>query len=352
MPRSFDASATAAGLAQDLAAHIADKVVLTTGVSPNSIGATFVEALAAHARPRLLILAGRSLSKLQQTADAVAVASASSSCSSCSSSSSAIETRLLQLDLTSLDAVRTAAAVVHGWADVPAIDVLVNNAGVMAVSDYTLSKDGVELQFAVNHLAHFLFTNLLMGKIVAATDGGRVVNVSSDGHRLAPIRWGDWNFRDGKTYNKWQAYGQSKTANMLFSVALAAKLGGGDGSSSSSSDKATLLAFSLHPGVVPSNLGSHLDWENDIADLRTLEASLGNAQAWQDFKFVTEQEGAATHVYAAFEPSLSERNGAYLQESRIADPWTDTVRPWATDKTEAMRLWKLSEQLVGEEFEH
>lgn len=161
-------------------AEIKDKVVLTTGPSPTSIGATFVEAIA-RAQPALIILAGRNLSKLRKTADAI------------SQKQPQVPVRLLQLDLGSLAAVREAAAEVKSWDDVPHIDVLVNNAGIMATK-FALSPDGFENQFATNHLGHFLFTNLIMDKVLASRSP-RVVNVSSDGHRLGPIRWADYNFR-------------------------------------------------------------------------------------------------------------------------------------------------------------
>lgn len=127
-----------------------------------------------------LILAARSPAKLEQTARAIEVASPG------------VKTKSLELALDSLVAVREAAQTVLSWADVPVIDVLVNNAGIMAV-EYKLSSDGFESQLATNHLGHFLFTNLIMDKILAASSP-RIVNVSSGGHRLGHFRWDDYNF--------------------------------------------------------------------------------------------------------------------------------------------------------------
>ncbi|KAL4865580.1 hypothetical protein BDV12DRAFT_188063 [Aspergillus spectabilis] len=323
MAGSFNATSTADELVRHFSAEIKGRVVLTTGPSPTSIGATFVESLA-KAEPALIILAGRSTAKLQKTADAI------------SQISSQVPVRLLQLDLGSLAAVREAAAQVNGWDDVPRIDVLVNNAGIMA-TDFSLSPEGFENQFATNHLGHFLFTNLIIDKILASS-APRVVNVSSDGHRLSPIRWGDYNFQEGETYNKWSAYGQSKTANVLMAVSLAAKLG-----------SKGLQAYSLHPGVIFStSLSGNLDAEDDFSALKVLDKALGNAEGWGDFSPKSNQQGAATTVYASFEPGLQNQNGAYLQDCHVADPWTETVKPWATDKVEAERLWKLSEKLVDD----
>ena len=182
MVRSYSATATAGELSTDLAHEIKGKVILATGVSPKSLGATFLETIASG-QPALLILAGRDNTKLQRAANAI------------TTSHSHVQVRLLQLDLGTLAAVRESAAVVNSWDDVPHIDVLVNSAGIMA-SDFALSPDGFETQLATNHLGHFLFTNLIMDKILASKSP-RVVNISSDGHRLSPIRWGDYNFRVG-----------------------------------------------------------------------------------------------------------------------------------------------------------
>jgi flavin-binding protein dodecin len=179
MLAAHDAQTTASELVGELASEIKGKVVLTTGVSPKGLGAFFVEAIA-KAEPTMLILAGRNTAKTSQTADAVKAANTS------------VETRVLELDLGSLAAVRRAADVVRSWADVSCIDVLVNNAGIMAV-DFKLSPEGYENQLATNYLGPFLFTNLILDKIIASSSP-RVVNVSSDGHRLNPIRWYDYNF--------------------------------------------------------------------------------------------------------------------------------------------------------------
>ncbi|KAH8895933.1 NAD(P)-binding protein [Thozetella sp. PMI_491] len=327
MVRQFNTDTTGDELIKVLGSEIKGKVVLTTGVTKGGIGGTFVETIA-KAGPALLILASRNLTKTQETADAIHAAAPD------------VKVRLLQLNLGSLAAVCEAAATVNAWDDVPSIDVVVNNAGLMA-TDFALTEDGFESQFGTNHLGHFLFTNLIMSKVLAS-QGRRIVSVSSDGHRLNPMRWADHNFSNGETYNRWHAYGQSKTANILMALSLAEKLGPRHG----------LVAVSLHPGVVEGTaLGSHLDWNDAYPGLMAADKALGNAEGWNiEFKYKSQQRGIATHVYAAFEPSLKEHNGTYLQDSRIADPLTDTVKPWATSPVEAERLWKISEKLVGQEF--
>ncbi|KAF4999591.1 hypothetical protein FGRMN_2339 [Fusarium graminum] len=308
-------TSTAHQVTQDYASIIKDKTILTTGVSPGGLGAIFVEAIAA-AGPELAILAGRSISKLQQTADGL------------SAKYPTLKVKLLTLDLSSLKSVRDAAEEVNGWTDAPKIDVLVNNAGIMA-TDFKLTEDGFEGQFASNHLGHFLFTNLVMDKILAS-ESPRVVSVSSSGHRLGAIRWGDPHFSNGEFYNKWSAYGQSKTANMLFAISLAEKLG-----------NRGLQAYSLHPGaILETSLGNHLEGLDSLIEA---DRALGDPWGWADWSTVpvSAEVGAATHVFAAFDPDLKEHNGAYLLECRLADPFTDTVRPWATSSIEAELLWRL-----------
>lgn len=180
MVREYTKDTTASELIKDLAGEIANKTILVTGVSQGTLGGIFLQYIA-EANPSRLILAGRSLSKAQQTADTLKAAHPD------------IDVRTLQIDLSSLAAVREAAAEVNSWEDVPHIDVLVNNAGIMAVP-HQVSVDGFEMQFASNHFCPFLFTNLIMDKILASKTP-RIVNVSSSGHRLNPIRFFDYNFR-------------------------------------------------------------------------------------------------------------------------------------------------------------
>jgi NAD(P)-dependent dehydrogenase (short-subunit alcohol dehydrogenase family) len=179
MPAPYDANTTTTELVTDYKALIKNKIILTTGVTPGSLGGSFVQSLA-KAEPACLILAGRNTAKLEQCVCDLQTANPK------------LKTRTLQIDLGSLKSVRSAADQVNSWSDIPAIDVLVNNAGIMA-TEYGLSEDGVESQFATNHLGPFLFTNLIMGKILRS-ESPRVVMVTSDGHRLSPVRFDDYNF--------------------------------------------------------------------------------------------------------------------------------------------------------------
>jgi NAD(P)-dependent dehydrogenase (short-subunit alcohol dehydrogenase family) len=190
MSPPYGRDTTGEEIAEDLAEHITNKCILITGVSPGGLGAHFAQTISVHS-PKLIILAGQNLSKCQQTADEI------------DKKSPGVATRLLQLDLGSQESVRKAASEVNAYSQDIKIDVLVNNAGIMACP-FSRTKEGLERQFGTTHIGHFLFTNLIIGKLlgdglgVGISDTGRpiarVVSVASDGHRMSPIRW-DWNFQ-------------------------------------------------------------------------------------------------------------------------------------------------------------
>jgi NAD(P)-dependent dehydrogenase (short-subunit alcohol dehydrogenase family) len=172
---NFTKDSTAAEVATVLAAQIAGKVVLITGCSPKGLGATAAMAMASH-KPALIILAGRTRSLIEETEKSILAQTPD------------VNIRLLIFDLASLKSVREAAVEVNKY---PAnIDVLINNAGIMA-TPLEKTVDGFESQFGVNHLGHFLFTMLILGKIPR---GGRIVNVSSAGYAFGGVRFDDPNF--------------------------------------------------------------------------------------------------------------------------------------------------------------
>jgi NAD(P)-dependent dehydrogenase (short-subunit alcohol dehydrogenase family) len=159
----------------------------------------------------MLILLGRDLSKIQPVIDEVAKVSPTT------------VAKFVEVRLDSLASVRKAAQQILDDAEIPSIDVLLNNAGIMACP-YATTEDAIERQFATNHVGHFLLTNLIMPKVLAATPVGRIVNVSSYGNVLSDILE-DPNFGDGKDYNPFVSYGQSKAANILFAVEINKRLG-------------------------------------------------------------------------------------------------------------------------------
>ncbi|MDT3500603.1 SDR family NAD(P)-dependent oxidoreductase [Stenotrophomonas maltophilia] len=234
------------------------------------------------------------------------------------------------LDLTDLASVRRFAEDIV--ASGRRVRYVINSAGVMACPQ-TRVGPGAELQFATNHLGHFALVNLLWPAIA---DGGRVVSVSSAGHHFSPIRWDDINFLQG--YDKWQAYGQSKTANVLFAVHLDL-LGRERG----------IHAFALHPGAIITPLQRHVPREEMIAlGWMTEDGAPANPDALK-----TPQQGAATQVWAATSPLLEGKGGRYCEDCDVAvlasdDPQAlSGVKPYAIDRVQAQRLWELSARLTG-----
>ena len=244
----------------------------------------------------------------------------------------AAELEPLLMDLADLDSVRAAAASV--LQRYPAIDLLINNAGVMACP-LMRTAQGFEMQFGTNHLGHFVFTGLIAQALLAAAPA-RVVNLSSGGHKFANVNFEDPNYQQ-REYDKWQAYGESKTANALFSVALDARLRGRG-----------VRAFAVHPGVIMTGLARHMD-EADFALLS--ERAPGDAP----LSFKTLEQGAATTVWAAVAPELSDEGGIYLENCQIAQPAVQGgdsgVESYALDAQAAERLWTLSEKLAGQAFD-
>jgi NAD(P)-dependent dehydrogenase (short-subunit alcohol dehydrogenase family) len=236
------------------------------------------------------------------------------------------------LDLADLDSVRGFAdGFLHSGRS---IDILINNAAVMANPE-TRVGPGWESQFATNHLGHFALTNLLWPAL-ASGDGARVVSVSSRGHKYSAIRWDDIDFERG--YDKWEAYGQAKTATVLFALELD-RLGHGSG----------VRAFSVYPGGILTPLQRHLE-KQEMIDLGWIDEQ-GNVLA----RFKTPPQGAATSAWAATSPQLEGMGGVYCEDcdiARVADPDSEAgraagVNPWAIDPDQARRLWTLSAQLTG-----
>ncbi|MBB3392676.1 NAD(P)-dependent dehydrogenase (short-subunit alcohol dehydrogenase family) [Rhizobium sp. BK275] len=232
-----------------------------------------------------------------------------------------------RLDLSDLESVRRFAE--RFVASGRKADMVINSAGIMACPE-TLIGPGWEAQFATNHLGHFALVNRLWPAIAS---GARVVAVSSGAHGITPIRWDDIQFTKG--YDRWQAYGQSKTANALFAVQLD-RLGRDTG----------IRAFSLHPGKILTPLQRHLQKEEMVA-AGWIDAE-GNAI---DPSFKTPAQGAATQVWAATSPQLAGLGGIYCADCNVAvisdDGAETSVRAYAVDPDEAARLWALSAELTG-----
>jgi NAD(P)-dependent dehydrogenase (short-subunit alcohol dehydrogenase family) len=234
-----------------------------------------------------------------------------------------------ELDLADLDSVASFAD--RFLASGRSVDLVIGNAAVMACPE-TRVGPGWEAQLATNHLGHFALVNRLWPAITAG-GGARVVSVSSSGHRRSGIRWDDVQMT--RDYDKWNAYGQAKTANALFAVHLDA-VGQASG----------VRAFSVHPGGILTPLQRHLTTAEQVA-MGWIDED-GNAL---NPGFKTPEQGAATAVWAATSPQLDGMGGVFCEDVDIAVPWTEGavhgVREWATDPRQAARLWALSAELTG-----
>ena len=212
------------------------------------------------------------------------------------------------------------------------LHMLVNNAGIMAVP-FTRTARGFELQFATNHLGHFQLTACLWPALLKA-QGARVVALTSRGHAFASVDLEDPSF-EHRPYDKWSAYGQSKSANALFALALDTR-----------GEKLGVRAFSVHPGAVATELARSIPEE----ELRALRAA--NPRT-----FKMPPAGAATSVWCATSSMLDGMGGVYCEDVDIGEPVTADskeprgVRPWIMDRDLADRLWTRSEAWTGVRFE-
>jgi NAD(P)-dependent dehydrogenase (short-subunit alcohol dehydrogenase family) len=216
------------------------------------------------------------------------------------------------------------------------LSLLINCAGVMA-SPLTRDVDGHESQFAINHLGHFRLVCGLWQALVAAR-AARVVAVSSRGHQIAGVDFDDIDFIH-RPYDKWAAYGQSKTANALFAMGLDQR-GSGQG----------VRAFSLHPGQILTDLGRHLS-SAEIAAFDVFDEH-GQQKVVPEVGLKNLEQGAATGLWCATSPALNGKGGVYCEDCNIA-PVNDAesgrkgVASWAANPEFAERLWSISEEWTG-----
>lgn len=293
--------------------------MVITGTSANGLGAhTAIELAKAQTPPARFILLARSASKVQPVIDAIKAINSS------------IKASFVSISLDSLASVRAAAnEVLSNLGRDGKIDILVNNAGIMA-KPFGKTEDGIENQFATNHVGHFLLTKMLYPVIKAAGPEARVVNLTSVGYRLGPFRPDDYNFGDGSNYDEWSGYGQSKTASVLFSQGLAAR---------------GVTSFSVHPGtIMTTSLANGMDMSlfekvDEVARRNTGKGFEIDAQK-------TVEQGVATTIVAVTDPRIVSESGSYLANCQVED-----VYDYAKDPVQVEKLWNLSERLIGEKFE-
>ena len=287
----------------DSQAKLQDKTVIITGGNTGIGKETAIDLAKRGAR---IILACRNQSKGTEALKEIIQASGSNN------------VVLRSLDLASFKSIRDFATDINKNED--RLDILINNAGVM-FCPYMETQDGYEMQFGTNHLGHFLLTNLLLNKLKACSPS-RIVTVSSEGHIYGKVNFDD--LLGKKQYSAYQAYFQSKLANVLFTRELGKRLQG-----------TGVTTYSLHPGAVNTELSRHLSLSK-VSILSALVAPI----FWMFLK--TPRNGAQTTIYCAVDPSLNNVTGQYFADCRPKN-----CAKQGCDDGVAKKLWEVSEELTG-----
>jgi NAD(P)-dependent dehydrogenase (short-subunit alcohol dehydrogenase family) len=297
------------------------KRILVTGVSAG-LGVETARALAAHGAQ--VVGAARNLDKARVATGQVRADAANGG-----------GLELVELDLASLASVRACADALV--ADGRPFDVVIANAGVMACPK-SFTADGFETQFGTNHLGHFVLVNRIAGLI---KPGGRLVNLSSSGHRFADVDLDDPNF-ERTPYAEFVAYGRSKTANVLFAVEFDRRHGA-EG----------IRATAVHPGGIQTELGRYMTAE--VRDQLMANVNANQPQGAPAFSWKTIPQGAATSVWAAVVAPADAVGARFCEDCHVAEIVDDPglragVRAYALDPERARALWTKSEEMVGERF--
>ncbi len=325
MVEVFGATSTTEDVLSGVRLH--RKRILVTGVSAG-LGVETARSLASHGAQ--VVGAARDLTKARAATTEVRKAA--------EASGGGFE--LIELDLASLKSVRTCADKLLAKKEL--FDVVIANAGVMA-TPFSLTMDGFETQFGTNHLGHFLFVNRIAPLI---RKGGRLINLSSAGHRFSPVDLDDPNF-ERTPYDPFVAYGRSKTANILFAVAFDQR-----------HRNRGVRAAAVHPGVIQTELGRYIDPVQIQSMIEQMTKQLA-AEGKSTFQWKSIPQGAATSVWAGVVAAADEIGGRYCENCHVGQlvaehvsisGVSEGVRAYALDPNTAEALWKKSEQLVGESF--
>jgi len=307
--------------------NLKGKRILVTGVSAG-LGVETARSLVAHGAQ--VVGAARDLNKANAATEQVRKEAAVNGGSFA----------LVELDLANLKSVRACADSLLAKGEV--FDVIIANAGVMA-TPLGQTTDGFETQFGTNHLGHFVLINRIASLI---RDGGRLINLSSSGHRYSNVDLDDPNF-ERTPYEPFVAYGRSKTANILFAVAFDKR----------HRDRG-VRAAAVHPGGIQTELGRYVEagrFEKLLGEINRQLAAEGKAP----FQWKSIPQGAATSVWAAVVASPDKVGGQYCENCHVGrivpddvaiTPISEGVRAYALDAKTAEALWKKSEEMVGESF--
>ncbi|KAJ7055723.1 NAD-P-binding protein [Mycena amicta] len=318
----FSAATTAEEVADALSNWIQGKNVLVTGTSLNGIGYETARAIAKHAN--LVVITGYNQERLKRSATAI------------TTSVPTANIRCLDLDLSSLAAVRKAAAEVNTYPE--PLHILIHNAA-RPMCQFQLTTDNRESQIATGHVGPFLFTKLLLPKLLASRASAdsdssdfapRVVFVSSIAHSLGAGTGVDFStlvHPDPVRYNAGDAYAQTKSANILSAIELSRRSQG------------RIKSYSLCPGLIHTNM---IDHPTALPELHADGKPDTTKLEWK-----TLEQGAATTLVAAFDPRIADQPGSYLDDCILAN---ESVAPHSSDPANAKKLWELTESIIGEEF--
>jgi NAD(P)-dependent dehydrogenase (short-subunit alcohol dehydrogenase family) len=321
----FGAESTTEDVLQGV--NLKGKRILVTGVSAG-LGVETARALVAHGAH--VVGAARDLKKAEGATAQVRKDAAANGGSF----------ELIEVDLGSLKSVRAAADKLLAKGE--QFDVVIANAGVMA-TPFGKTVDGFETQFGTNHLGHFVLVNRIAPLI---RDGGRLVNLSSAGHRFSDVNLDDPNF-ERTEYEPWVGYGRSKTANILFAVEFDKRHRGRG-----------VRAVAVHPGGIATELARHIDTSVIVKRIEEINQQLA-AEGKEPFKWKTVPQGAATSVWAGVVADSDEVGGKYCENCQVGTVVPDGttmsmvsggVFAYALNEKSAEALWKRSEELVGETF--
>ena len=314
MAKTFGAESTADEVLEGV--DLAGKRVLVTGVSAG-LGVETARSLVAHGAT--VVGTARDLTKARR-----ALAQAGNP-----------QVDLIEVDLASLSSVRKATDDLLARAK--PFDVIIANAGVMACPQGK-TQDGFETQFGTNHLGHFVFINRLVPLL---RPGARVVTLSSAGHQISDVDLEDPNF-ERTPYQAFTAYGRSKTANVLYAVALDSRLKGRG-----------VRATAIHPGGIQTELGRHLTPE--LIEQMMARINRGASGQAPAFRFKTVPQGSATSVWSGFVASADAVGGHYCEDCHVCEVNDDATsrvgaRSYALNLAHANDLWRKSEEMVAEHF--
>ncbi|TLD20278.1 hypothetical protein PspLS_08703 [Pyricularia sp. CBS 133598] len=323
----FGSETTAEAVVKQFPDQVQGRTFVLNGVSPGGIGAEIAARLAEANPSRLFLIANNDDSTASQSLlDEVKGRHAT------------VTITVITGNPSSISSVKQAAEEILTCGDVGHIDVLMNIPIEMPRA-YTETEDGFEYLLQTNYLSQFFFTNTIMPKVLKA-ERPRIINISSSANKIAGMRWHDLNFKEPGSYEPWTAYGQTKTAAILFTTALNAKFG---------RQGQNLCSYAVHPGGVRTKLQEQLSSDALEKAFEGTKKRFGEETAKEFFRWKTLSAAGSTPLRAALDPSLPSKAGFWLEDCELLEE-SIHLHARATNLDEANRLWELSNSLLRTDF--